>query len=525
MRFLITFLIFLNLSCFIQDPNRKKAQKREEQNVLLLLLVTLNNICDPNRGGFYFPDFETGEYYCLRTSLMYEDSKVRVLVQNDLPKTQDEFGISRLDYSSIGKTFSETIYPKLTSAIGESSDVNQDGKIDIVFFGFSKYYSSGAFIAGFVDPLHLFQPRGLPSNQREILFINGLELQELRNLQKKEDKPDPLYSTIAHEFQHLIRLRYEFKMSNPYAPIPIPTSLSELATLLDFDETWIDEGTSEVASDIAGFGPQHSRIGCFRGDPRYGCRGGFSGRSLFDWSGSLMNYSFSYAFMKYLYEVSAPTTNGKNLFLSQTVTGTFPSRGKDTTSLMNTFINKASSYNSNLLTTNSTEVFMRLYALFLGLSLGYETNSTNSEDSYIQIGNSAPIFFNTISSSYPYPSDLQNLMNFSNDITQVSGSNFELTSSRVYRVKGTRASGPYSTFAVAVVRGKNGGSDPKDFLIFNGNPTKEGFISTKNLNEETISFSTKPILYLPITPQKVEIHIDHYFKQNTKYLLGQKLLK
>ncbi|MEM4271256.1 MAG: hypothetical protein QXO70_04150 [Candidatus Pacearchaeota archaeon] len=521
MRLLIILIITIQLYCFL--PNKKKQEeKREQQNVLLLLLVTLNNICEPERGGYFFPNFETEDYDCLRTSLVYEDSKVRILVQNGLMKFQQELGISQIDYNNIGSAFTNNIYPKLTPIFGNPTDINQDGKIDILFFGLPEYYSQGAFIAGFVDPLHFFERRGLPSNQREILFINGLELQELRDIYKKEEKPDPMLSTIAHEFQHLVRVRYEMNIPSN-KPIPVPRTQSELSSLLNFDDTWIDEGTSELASDIAGYGPQYSRVGCFRGDPRYGCRGGFSGRSLFDWSGSIMNYSFSYAFMKYLYEVSSSTIQGKNLFLGQTVTGQFPYRGKDVSSLMNSFAAKSQTFNMTYLSNSPEGMFQRLYGLFLGLSLGYETNSTNSEDSYIQIGNNSPIYFNTISNIYPYPTELQNLMNFSSDITQVSGTNFELLSSRVYRVKGTRAAGPYSETAVAVTRGKNGGPDPKDFLIFNGNTTKEKFISTKNFQEEMETAAVRPTLKLPISPQKIQIPIDPYFKESTKYILWKQI--
>ncbi len=517
MRVTIFFIFLIQLFCFLPN-DRKKEENREQRNSLLLLLVTLNNICDPNRGSYFFPNFETEDYNCLQTSLVYEDERTRILVQNGLTQFQEELGISKIDYNNIGYHFTKNIYPKLTQVFGSPTDINQDEKIDILFFGFPEYYSQGAFIAGFVDPIHFFERTGLPSNQREILFINGLELQELRETYKKEEKHDPMLATIAHEFHHLVRLRYEMSITEN-KPIPVPKRVSELGSLLDFDDTWIDEGTSELASDIAGYGPQFSRVGCFRGDPRYGCRGGFSGRSLFDWTGTIMNYSFSYTFMKYLYEISSTTVEGKNLFLQQTVTGKYPYRGQDASSLMNTFLTKASNYNLTLLTNTSVGIFQRLFGLFLGLSLGYETNSTISEDSYIQIGNNTPIYFNTIATNYPYPTELQNLMNFSNDITQVNGTNFELLSSRVYRVKGVRGSGPYHETAVAVIRGKNGGPDPKDFLIFNGNLTKEKFISTKNLQEETQIFPTKPILKLPISPERVHISVDHYFKENAKYRL------
>jgi len=514
----ILILLFLFTSCFV-NQDKKKAEKAESEQVQLLFLALLANQCNPESGGFFFPDFFGEDYICLRTTLVHSGSKVNIYVQNGLENLQASYGFNKINYNAIASNF-ETIQNNLEPAIGKPSDINKDGKIDIVFFGFDSL-SSGAFIAGFVDPIHFFVRGQLPSNQREVIFINGLELLDLKSTLAKENKPDPILATLAHEYQHLVRLPYQMSMSDRNSPLPIPKTETELASRLNFDDSWIDEGTSELASDIAGYGPQALRVYCFRGDPRYGCREGFNGRSLIDWNGSIINYSMAYMFMKYLYEVSASTIQGKNLFLYQTVTGSSSNRGKEAKTLSQVFISSAASYNSSILSSNSTEVFQRLYASFLALSLGYETNSTFSEDSTIRIGNSSPIGMYPIANAYPYPSQLTELMSFPTNITKLSASQFEFMPYRAYRVGGSRASGPYHENAVSVKRGKNGGPDPLDFLIFNGSLEKEKFITTKSSEPEFISLSQKPSFQLPISFAPIQVGAGEYLKKLTKYRLKQ----
>lgn len=520
----ILLLLILSLTaCSLFSDKKKQDEKAEAQAAQLLLLAAIQNQCNPATGGFSFPDFFGSEYTCLRTTQVHSGSTVNIYVQNGLESLQASYGLAKPDYRTLASVFESTIQKNLEPALGKPSDINQDGKIDIVFFAIESMISSGAFIAGFVDPIHFFVNDGLPSNQREILFINGLELLSLRESMLKEKKPDPLYSTIAHEYQHLLRLPYQMSMTNRNSPIPIPKTSAELASRLNFDDTWIDEGTSEVASDIAGFGPQYLRVSCFRGDPRYGCSGGFNGRSLVDWNGTILNYSMSYAFMKYLYEVSGSTKESRDQFFNTTITGSTSSRGKNAKTLAQVFVSSAPSYNASVLTSNSVEAFQRLYASFLARSMGYETNGTLAEDSLIRIGNNTEIGMHSILTSYPYPSDLYDLMTMPSSVIKLSGSNFEFMPFRAYRIGGTRAAGSYNENVVAVKRGKNGGTDPLEFLILNGSLEKDIFITTKSEEMSFITLSEKPNLQLPISQLPIETCSGEHLRTLSKYRLFQYL--
>ncbi|MCB1177734.1 MAG: hypothetical protein KDK36_09165, partial [Leptospiraceae bacterium] len=296
----------------------------------------------------------------------------------------------------------------------------------------------------------------------EMLVIDGIYLSAARTKASKESKPDVLYSTIAHELQHLIRFPYELKRSNitsPIDPLTLPSTIT-------FDDTWINEGTSEVISDIAGYGPQSDRIKCFRGDPsntNSSCTNGFIAKSMISWSSNILNYSYAYAFMNYLYYNSGTSTTTRNSFLKSTTTGS-STRGSSITGLMSVFKN-ASNYSSTLLSSDTSTMFKRLFALFLAQTLKYSSSST------AYYGSTTGSSMSSLYSTYSYPSNLTSLMNLPTYLPTVTGSSFELYPTVSYRVSGT-SSGPSNSNAVVVQ------STGSEYVIFNGSTSSSSYITT-----------------------------------------------
>ncbi|MDX1958257.1 MAG: hypothetical protein SFU98_06770 [Leptospiraceae bacterium] len=473
---LLLVLIFAN--CF----NEPKP-KNDQTNIALALLL-LSRVCGGNSGKFYLYNYNTGNYDCVGAELKYSRAGVDVYAQAGLEFTQSLYGLSKINYKSIGDNFVDKIQKNLEPMIGKPSDVNKDNKVTIFFFDLLSSSSSGSFVAGFIDPVHFFQSGELLSNEREIMYINGLELVALNLDNVKRNRPDSILSTIAHEYQHLVRFQHEFKRPGMTSPIPLPTTQAELDSLTSFDETWINEGTSELASDVSGYGPQYERAACFRGDPTYSCDGGFNGKSILNWQSSLLNYSSSYLFIKYLYEISGSSTTEKQNFINRTIIGSNSIRANTSSNLMQLFRSN-STYNSTLLSTDNTTIFQRLYGLFLSRALGYELNATPANDSSIQIGNNASTPLFSLGNAYPLSSELTTLFSFPTNIAKLNASQVESLGFQVFRIGNLRAAGTYDANAVYVKRGTNGAADPLDALIFNGTLNKDSFVTTKSSHSQT----------------------------------------
>ncbi|RHX83440.1 peptidase M30 [Leptospira stimsonii] len=357
---LLFSLFFLN-ACSLEGvfptlfPNEK--QKLGAQYVQALILTAVS--CS-GPGKFWVRDITKNASYCLQASLVGEGDTVSVYAESGQEQN--------LDYKSIVREFDQRIFPKLGAAFGPPSDMDQSGKVHILFLDIRDGSKpGGSFVAGFFDPYDFLSddPRSsVRSNGKEILYIDSVQLKELADKDLASGKSDTLLSTIAHEFQHLIRFQYE-----------LPEYLSQKAR----DETWLNEGTSEVASDIAGYSPQMNRIQCYRGNVAGVCARGVNGSTIFGSANfsSVVDYSFAYAFMKYLYTISGSNLEERNSFFKKTVSGSSV-RAKDAQSLAEIFLTSAgvtslSASQKNDLGISGETSFIRLFAAFLWLSTGEST--------------------------------------------------------------------------------------------------------------------------------------------------------
>ena len=125
-------------------------------------------------------------------------------------------------------TFATDIYPLVTSAFGPDADLDKNGKVILLFLDIQDSYTRDkpAYTAGYFDPRDL--EHRLNSNLGEILYMDTNP--GLANI-------DSLYSTLAHEFQHLVNY-YKWNLHNR------PTSGSPHI------ETWLNEGLSLAAEEL-----------------------------------------------------------------------------------------------------------------------------------------------------------------------------------------------------------------------------------------------------------------------------------
>ncbi|MCB1144957.1 MAG: hypothetical protein KDK54_22105 [Leptospiraceae bacterium] len=471
---LVSFLILISFQC--------KQKTEVDQKTLLLGAVLAGQSQPYSQGcaGFWSYNYMNYRYECLQVTKVASGTHADVYIQYNLESLQKQLGYLSYKYSSIASTFDDTIYPKLTSIFGKPVDIDQSGKIIIFIKDINDAYnnrSASSYIGGFVNPADYFidnPTKSYRSNQREMITLDGFYLLNATILSLLENKPNALYSTLAHEFQHLLRSPYELKFSNATSPVD-PANLSSSAS---YDASWINEGTSEVASDIAGYGPQAKRMKCFIGDPSLAsgsCMNGFIGKPLFQWGGSILNYSFSYAFMRYLYDNSGSNETDKNTFLNAVVTGT-SERGDSISGLMNVFKRKSTLYDNAKLDSDSTTMFRKLYSGFIAHSMGY-----TAADTKLYLGDSTEISLKSVMETYAYPETLKTYLNYQSILPKSSGTIFEFYPSTVYRLSGD-TSGTNATENSKVVYVKNGTTE---HFVFNGSTTSSERITTKEVKQNT----------------------------------------
>lgn len=462
--FFARFLLCINFIMLFINCSNANSNTATQKNVINLIsakyfLDTKSYSCDGNKSSnFWVRNLTSSSQntYCVQSSLVASSANMDLFLQNGLT--------TNLDYTSVVNAFETNIFPIEKDALGSPSDVNQDGKVTVLILDIIDGSTTGSgFVAGFVDPVNFSEDNPsltIRSNQREILFMDGVELLRLRDKDLAKGKPDTFLSTLAHEFHHLIR--YQYAQGS--------------------DDTWIEEGTSEVTSDLTGYGPQSSRLNCFKGDAvsSSSCNGGIGSNSvgspsLFNWSSSLKSYAYAYSFMKYVYESSGTDSTTRNNFFRKTVQGVNGTRANNAYNLMSIFLN-SNTHNTSVLGLDNKTAFKKLFASFLGQAVGYSNLNT------VYFGNTTAVNIDSVRNNYLFSSTLS-LLSTPTPFSSISKPLFiNLNPSQVSRITGTTTgvvSG--STDLVIVSNGNN------EFIIFNG----DNIGSKTNISSGTFYLSEK----------------------------------
>lgn len=328
--------IFIHFQCGLSLSNKENSQDKVLQDLFGLYLLNSLNCTN----GLWARNVSTNRPECIPATKVITSQFANIYIENSLNL--------KLDLNLLASDFDTKIHPALTSTFGQPSDMNGDGRIDIFILDIRDgARPNGPFVAGFFDPSDLATGVSSSNNRREILYMDGKELIALLTRD-----PSAFESTVAHEYQHLIR----------YPRIQASGGS---------DDIWINEGTSEVASDIGGFFPQTSRIRCFQGSIDSPCGGGGNGVSLLEWSSNptndssyiLKQYSYAYVFTRYLYDTAGASSESKRLFFFNSVNGNSSRiRGNTILNLMQLY-RESNSMDANLGSSNA-EAFLRMLNSF-----------------------------------------------------------------------------------------------------------------------------------------------------------------
>ncbi|MCZ8343425.1 MAG: peptidase MA family protein [Leptospira sp.] len=389
----VQFLANLSISLLILaftnvcNPYLFSPQKKNGLRPLATSLILLGASCQTTN-AFWARNLTTQASECITFNPIASGKNVQVYLESGL-------SVGSFDLVRFTNDFDTITYPKLVDAFGPPSDVDGDGKIKVLVLDVRDGATpNSAYVAGFYDPVNFFPDQfgsRVRSNFAEILYMDGREL--IRSLSRD---PSGFDATAAHEFQHLIRF-------------------PNMNRLGQTDDIWINEGTSEVASDLAGYGPQTSRINCYLGrDDR--CADGINGISMIDWSRNsssneiLKKYAYAYVYMRFLYDISGSNESARTNFFRQTVVGNSANTRAVRVNGLMTLFRESSGYNSTFLGSSNNEVFFRTFSLLMGRTYGIDFSAATMQR-IPESGGSAITFTDMpqISAAYPFSSALSSI--------------------------------------------------------------------------------------------------------------------
>ncbi|WP_010676969.1 Ig-like domain-containing protein [Bacillus timonensis] len=216
--------------------------------------------------SFWVVNLQTNGHSTINARLAYSGSKANVWVHNNQ--------ISDAEAVTLGKEFDNNIYEPITSHFAKESDVNQDGKINILTFDIQDGFTgSGGYVAGYFSSRDLYNTSY--SNESEIFYIDTYPTMGFNSSKDVSQA----YGTLAHEFQHMVNFNQNVLVEgNDYMP------------------TWLNEGLSEAADQIYSGSGLSDRLNYYNTSASIQ-----NGHSLLYWGGdTLSNYSLSYLFMQYI---------------------------------------------------------------------------------------------------------------------------------------------------------------------------------------------------------------------------------
>ncbi len=203
--------------------------------------------------------------------LLYSGTNVDVWAQTTS-------SVTTKNATDLGTEFDNNIYGLVTKNFYTPSDYNGDTKIAILIADI------GQFAAGYFFPGDLLSTQQYKySNQMDMICINTYQ---------DYYKSEGAYSTITHEFQHLVHNNRNVFVEGD----------KEAAAM---SYRFIDEGLAQAASDLYLNSSDSKRIEAFNLDDQYSGSSIRNGQSLLYWEYQdstrvLGNYALSYLFFQYL---------------------------------------------------------------------------------------------------------------------------------------------------------------------------------------------------------------------------------
>ena len=169
-----------------------------------------------DRIPFWVANVDSNEHFQIEAELLYK---------NDVVYLWAELG-HELDLEAMAASadrFAQRIYPQVRAFFGSEPNPGIDGDPRLHILHASRL---GRGIAGYFSGADAFSSLANPfSNQKEMFSIS---LDWLRQLRDNE----PYETVLAHEFQHMVHWHNDRN-----------------------EETWVNEGLSELAQEVAGYPP------------------------------------------------------------------------------------------------------------------------------------------------------------------------------------------------------------------------------------------------------------------------------
>ncbi|PAE25776.1 Ig-like domain-containing protein [Bacillus sp. 7894-2] len=214
-------------------------------------------------------NFNSDQDYQINATLLYTGSKANVWVHNNQLTTKQA--------ETLGSEFDTGIHPVITNHFAGESDVDGDGKINILAYDIQDgFYGSGGYIAGYFYPGDLYNVSY--SNKSEIFYVDTYPLMGTGT----EKDPAASYETLAHEFQHMVNFNQNVFIEGDE----------------DGMDIWLDEALAMAAEQVYTGQALTDRIDYYNYSNSI-----ISGHSLLYWDyygDTLANYSLSYLFGQYV---------------------------------------------------------------------------------------------------------------------------------------------------------------------------------------------------------------------------------
>lgn len=238
---------------------------------------------------FYAYNFQKAAYGdTVNARLAYSGTHVDVWVEHNNPKVV----VTDAMAAQMGIEFEAAIYNLIRENYYTESDVNGDGKVAIICYDIQDNYGGPgtSYTGGYFASNDLTGTSY--SNRMEVMYIDTWPTM---GTDPKNPDVTESYSTLAHEFQHLVNANRN--------------QLEEGRSM----DTWLNEALSMSAEHLYE-GVQTSRINYYNKSTAVR-----NGRSLLNWSNNevLANYALSYLFSQYLsaqVEESLGTGHDKKIF-------------------------------------------------------------------------------------------------------------------------------------------------------------------------------------------------------------------
>ena len=214
---------------------------------MLLLLVAAGMLfaftaCDSSGGDDdeeddfdrdFWAQTYSGRWYTVRSDLLATGTYCKVYAQ------QTAY-ITTAQAERVAVEFDDKIFNQITTNFGEHGDVDEDGKVTLLLLDIVDEYDpdvGGGFVAGSFDSTHMLRKTSnSKSNECDMIFID---------VNPVEVESEEFYTTIAHEFQHLINYSRTYMVDGREQDI------------------WINEGLSSGAEYIYSGAVSQERVNWF----------------------------------------------------------------------------------------------------------------------------------------------------------------------------------------------------------------------------------------------------------------------